>query len=183
MRERDAGLAAPLPSPLVLAGFMGSGKTTVGRELAQRLGWRFCDLDERIEASAGATIAAIFKQRGEADYRQLEHQELLRALGPARERRTVLALGGGTFAQPANLEPIRAAGGVTVFLEVPLDLLLQRCAGIANRPLFRDALSFRELYEQRLPYYRQAAATVDAAAPPEVVAERVLEAASRALRG
>ena len=164
-----------IPSPLVLAGFMGSGKTTVGRVLAQRLGWRFCDLDERIEAAAGATIADIFAQRGEAAYRGLEHRELLLALGAARERRTVLALGGGTFAQPGNLEPIRAAGGTTVFLEVPLDLLLRRCAGIANRPLFRDEHSFRALYEQRLPFYRQADCLVDAAEAPAVVVERILE--------
>ncbi len=177
MAEREL-----IPSPLVLAGFMGSGKTTVGRLLAQRLGWRFCDLDERIEAAAGTTIAAIFAQRGEAAYRGLEHQELVQALGAARTRRTVLALGGGTFAQPANREPIRAAGGSTVFLEVPIELLLQRCAGIANRPLFRDAHSFRALYEQRLPFYRQAAWTVDAAGEPAAVAERIVEAVSRGPR-
>jgi shikimate kinase len=177
MEERDR-----IPSPLVLAGFMGSGKTTVGRELAQRLGWRFCDLDERIEAATGASIAAIFAQRGEAAYRGVEHQELVHALGAARERRTVLALGGGTFAQPGNLEPIRAAGGCTVFLEVPLELLLQRCAGIANRPLFRDEHSFRALYAQRLPFYRQAAATVDAAAAVAVVVERILDAVAQTQR-
>ncbi|HET9784781.1 MAG TPA: shikimate kinase, partial [Terriglobales bacterium] len=80
-----------LPSPLVLLGFMGSGKSTVGRVLAQRLGWHFCDLDERIEAAAGATVAAIFAQRGEAAFREIEHRELLSALGAARQRRTVLA--------------------------------------------------------------------------------------------
>ena len=165
------------PSPLVLLGFMGSGKSTVGRELARRLGWHFCDLDERIEKAAGATIAAIFAQRGEAAFRELEHHELLSALGAARQRRTVLALGGGTFAQERNHEPIRAAGGVTVFLEVPVEDLLLRCAGMANRPLFRDEASFRALHDYRLGFYRQAALTVAAGggAPPGVVSERVLE--------
>jgi len=170
-----------LPSPLVLLGFMGSGKSTVGRELAHRLGWHFCDLDKRIEAAAGTTVAAIFSQRGEAVFRELEHRELLGALGAARQRRTVLALGGGTFAQERNHEPIRAAGGVTVFLEVPVEELLLRCAGMANRPLFRDEASFRALHEFRLGYYRQAAITAAAGggATPGEVSERVLEQVRR----
>lgn len=163
------------PSPLVLLGFMGSGKSTVGRLLAQRLGWHFCDLDHRIEAAAGATIAAIFAQHGEPAFRELEHRELLAALGAARQRRTVLALGGGTFAQPRNLELLHGCGGVTVFLEVPVEELLLRCAGMANRPLFRDEASFRALHDYRLAFYRQAAVTVAAAAPPAVVSERVLQ--------
>ncbi|MGH9520393.1 MAG: shikimate kinase, partial [Terriglobales bacterium] len=119
------------PSPLILAGFMGCGKSTVGRVLAQRLGWHFCDLDERIETAAGTTIPEIFRQRGEPAYRELERAQLLQALGEAVVRRTILALGGGTFAQPQNLEPVRAAAGCTVFLEVPMDELLLRCAAMA----------------------------------------------------
>lgn len=163
------------PSPLLLAGFMGCGKTTVGRELAHRLGWRFCDLDERIEAAAGATIAAIFRDRGEPDFRELEYLQLQHALGESRERPTVLALGGGTFAQPRNLLLIQAAGGCSVFLEVPLEDLLARCAAITNRPLFRDEASFRALYLQRLPAYRQAQLTIAAGGlAPAQVADRLL---------
>lgn len=145
------------------------------------MGWHFCDLDERIEAAAGAVITAIFAQRGEAAFRDLEHRELLHALGAARQRRTVLALGGGTFAQERNHEPIRAAGGVTVFLEVPVEELLLRCANMANRPLFRDEASFRALHEYRIGFYRQAAITVAAGggAPPAEVSERVLEQVRR----
>lgn len=163
------------PSPLILAGFMGCGKSTVGRILAQRLGWHFCDLDERIEAAAGSSIPEIFRQRGEPAYRELEHAELLQALGEAAARRTVLALGGGTFAQPQNLEPIRAAAGCTLFLEVPLDELMLRCAAMANRPLFRDEASFRALYEHRVGFYRQAQVTIAADAAPQVVADRILQ--------
>ncbi|MGH9480971.1 MAG: shikimate kinase [Terriglobales bacterium] len=172
-----------MPSPLVLAGFMGCGKTTVGRLLGQRLGWHFCDLDDRIEATAGCGIAAIFAQRGEPAYRELEHRELRHALGEAGRRPTVLALGGGTFVQPQNLEPLRQAGGCTVFLEVPLEELLLRVAGMANRPLFRDEASFRALYAQRVPYYRQAQVTVAASLAPAQVAERVMEAVTRVMAG
>ncbi|HXR98886.1 MAG TPA: shikimate kinase [Terriglobales bacterium] len=165
---------------LVLVGFMGCGKSTVGKLLSASLGWRFCDLDERIEARAGLSIAAIFAKRGEAAYRQLESHELLNALGEARARRTVLALGGGTFAQPQNLEPIRQAGAATVFLEVGIEELLTRCSAMANRPLFRDEASFRGLYEYRLEFYRQARFTVPAGnASPAEVAERVLAVLNR----
>ena len=174
----------PLPSPLVLVGFMGSGKSTVGRLLAQRLGWYFADLDERIESTAGLPIAAIFTQRGEPAFRELERRELLHALGAAHERRTVLALGGGTVAQPQNWDVLRQAGGVSVFLEVPIEELLTRCAGISNRPLFRDEASFRDLYLRRVEFYRQAELTVPAGAtPPAQVAEQVLSALLAAAAG
>ncbi|TAN22447.1 MAG: shikimate kinase [Acidobacteria bacterium] len=165
-----------VPSPLILVGFMGSGKSTVGRELAQRLGWHFADLDDRIEAAAGRPIGMIFRERGEADFRELERRELLQLLGESRGRHTVLALGGGTFAQLQNHDPIRSSGGCTVFLEVPLEELLLRCAGMENRPLFRDEASFRTLYEYRLGFYRQAAVTVVAGgAEPGAISERILE--------
>ncbi|HXE30484.1 MAG TPA: shikimate kinase [Terriglobales bacterium] len=168
-----------LPSPLVLVGFMGCGKSTVGRLLAGRLAWHFCDLDDRIEAAAGATIASIFASRGEPAFRELEFRALQLALAESRERPTVLALGGGTFAQPHNPGIIHNAGGATLFLEVPVEELLARCAGIANRPLFRDEASFHALYQHRLAFYRQAQYTVAASAPPAQVADRILAALGR----
>ncbi|MHB8735683.1 MAG: shikimate kinase [Terriglobales bacterium] len=167
----------PLSSPLLLVGFMGSGKSTVGRRLAQRLGWHFVDLDERIETSAGAKISEIFEKRGEPAFRQVERQALEQALAEAASgRRTVLALGGGTYAQPANLEFIQQQGVVSAFLDVPVEELLTRCAQVVNRPLFRDAASFRALYDLRRPYYTQANVTVagDGGVSPEEMVDRIL---------
>jgi len=168
----------PLSSPLLLVGFMGSGKSTVGRRLAQRLGWHFVDLDERIESSAGANISEIFEKRGEAAFRQLERQALEQALAEAATgRRTVLALGGGTYAQPANLEFIQLQGAASAFLDVPFDELLIRCTQVVNRPLFRDAASFRALYVQRRPFYAQATVTVagGGGVSPEEMVDRIVQ--------
>ncbi len=132
---------------------MGCGKTAVGGQLAQALGWPFIDLDAIIEAGQGVTIREIFERSGEPFFRQLEHAALTEA---SKSEPAVIALGGGTFVQPANLEFVRATGGITVWLDCPLEILRQRCATMNNRPLFRDAASFEQLLTQRLPYYRQA---------------------------
>lgn len=163
------------PSPLLLVGFMGCGKSTAGRRLAQRLGWRFCDLDEKIEAAAGATVAAIFAHQGEAAFRIVERQQLEIALAAADVHPTVLALGGGTFAQPDNCEFILRSSGHAVFLDLPVSTLLNRCAQMTNRPLFRDEASFRQLHAQRLPYYLRAPHRVVAdEETPDQVAELIL---------
>src|SRR6202795_2929743 len=110
-----------LPSPrglnagaqiLCLAGFMGSGKTTVGSLLARQLAWRFVDLDDRIEESAGLRIPEIFERFGEAAFRQMEADQLRSALGRAFELKEsiVLALGGGTYAQAGAPEFLRTSG-------------------------------------------------------------------------
>src|SRR5581483_6491644 len=142
---------------LALAGFMGSGKTTIGTLLARQLGWRFVDLDDRIEAAAGITIAQFFERHGEPAFRQLEADQLRAALGRAAELRegTILALGGGTYAQQ----------GCPAFLRA-------RCMTMTGRPLFRDETSFRQLHAQRLPSYRLADFRVDSSGEPaQVVAE------------
>lgn len=168
---------SPIASPLVLVGFMGCGKTTVGRLLAQHLGWHFSDLDDRIEATAGVPIAAIFAERGEPAFREIERRELLRALGSAAGRPTVLALGGGTVVQPHNWDDIRASGAASVYLEVPLEELMERCAGISNRPLFRDAASISALFAHRQDFYRQASITIPTGATtPAEAASRILQA-------
>lgn len=160
---------------LFLVGFMGSGKTTVGRQLAARLGWNFIDLDEHIEQHLGRTIPQIFADHGETYFRQVESERLEEILAGTPDRPTVIALGGGTIAQPANLARIRAQGGITVWLSCPLEELRRRCSRMTNRPLFRDAASFQALYEQRLPHYQQADFTVDAGRDaPNQVAERIL---------
>jgi len=165
--------ALPLPSTTVfLVGFMGSGKTTVGRLLAQRLAWKFVDLDTLIEEEEGRSIAEIFARGGEAAFRRREQEWLRRIVAeiPTAGGR-VVALGGGTFAQQPNLELLQRVQAATIWLECPVEELLMRCALVSNRPLFRDEASFRRLYEERLPFYRQAAFTVRTGAgdPSEVV--------------
>ncbi len=149
------------PTAVYLVGFMGCGKTTVGVQLAQRLAWRFVDLDITIEQEEGRTIAEIFARAGEAAFREKEQETLLRVLSEGDQGGgRVVALGGGTFAQPQNFELLRSAKAITIWLECPVEELLLRCALLTNRPLFRDEASFRQLYEQRLPFYRQASFSV-----------------------
>ncbi len=155
---------------------MGSGKTTVGLLLARQLAWRFEDLDLRIEEHSGLSIPAIFERYGEPAFRQMEADELTAALGRAAESREplVLALGGGTYAQPGVVERLRAAGAIVVWLDCPLELLLGRCVTMTNRPLLRDEASFRALLAARLPYYQQADHRVAAGDEAARVVERIL---------
>lgn len=165
------------PGKLVcLTGFMGSGKSTAGRLLARQVGWPHVDLDARIEEAAGLEIPHIFAQRGEPEFRRMEHEQLVRAIGEAAEARhsRIISLGGGTTAQPQNLALLRENRAVLIWLECPLDVLLSRCVQITNRPLFRDEQSFRELYRQRLSFYRLADYTVDSNAEPVHVVEQIL---------
>ncbi len=163
---------------------MGCGKTTVGQALAQRLSCRFLDLDQRIEAAAGSTIAEIFDRQGETAFRELEHRELRAALSELGQGPAVVALGGGAFVQPQNLALVEQSGGLTVWLDAPLETLLERCGQHGDtRPLARDPESFRRLYRERLPFYARARLRVDAAATVESVVETILAGAAAASRG
>lgn len=155
---------------------MGSGKTTVGTLLARQLAWRFVDLDERIEESAGLPIPQIFERLGEPAFRQIEADQLRAALGRAFESKegTVLALGGGTYAQPGAPEFLRAAAIPVVWLDSPVEVLLQRCMTMTGRPLFRDVDSFRALHAQRLPSYQQADHRIDSSGEPTAVVAEIL---------
>ncbi len=165
----------PIRRLVFLLGFMGCGKTSVGRLLAERLGWGFADLDEEIERRLGRSINQIFAEQGEAYFRRVERQVLEQFLQRAEQEALVVALGGGTFAQPDNVELLRANGGATFWLSCPLEELMRRCRGMTHRPLFRDAAGFRQLYEQRLPYYQRADFCVDAnRSDPAQVVEEIL---------
>ncbi len=161
---------------ILLVGFMGSGKSTVGARLAERLGCAFLDLDTRIEAAAGCSIYEIFDRQGEAAFRELEHRELARLLDePASPG--VVALGGGTFTQPDNLELIESRSTVSVWLDAPAEELLARCQRQAlDRPLARERERFLKLHQQRLPFYARARVHVNAAAPVGDVVEEILRA-------
>lgn len=159
-----------------LAGFMGSGKTTIGTRLARQLGWRFIDLDERIEEAASISISEFFERHGEPAFRLLEAEQLRAALGRAVEfhESTILALGGGTYAQPGAPEFLRNAGVPVIWLDTPLEVLLSRCMTMTGRPLFRDEASFRALYAQRLPSYQLADFRVDSSGDAAAVVADIL---------
>jgi shikimate kinase len=147
---------------VVLIGFMGAGKSSVGRVLGERLGWAFEDLDDRIELREQRKISDIFRDSGESEFRRAEHaalEELLGELKPGAEK--IVALGGGTFAQNKNVLLIRASRVPTVFLDADVRELWRRCRQQAEqqgtkRPLLGSAESFRELYEIRRPHYEKA---------------------------
>src|SRR5579862_553324 len=141
-----------------LVGFMASGKSCVGRQLAERLDWDFVDLDTRIEACEGRTVPEIFRERGESGFRQPETKALLE-LTSNLDRETVVALGGGTFVHPGNRNLLKP--WPSVFLDAPADELWRRALDDATeRPLRADATEFARLHQSRLPSYREATVTI-----------------------
>jgi shikimate kinase len=148
---------------------MGSGKTSVGRALAQRLGWDFEDLDDRIVGREGRSVAEIFRDSGEPEFRRAEHEALKQLLGElGRGRARIVALGGGAFAQEKNAAHLKAAEVLTVFLDAPVEELWRRCQKQATelgsvRPLLSSAQGFRKLCESRRTAYRKASLTIDTA--------------------
>ncbi len=139
---------------IYLTGFMGAGKTAVGRRLAAVLGWEFVDLDGEVERAAVLSAAEIFERRGEAHFRRLERAALEATLSRPR---VVVATGGGALARPEALELLRGRG-LIVWLKLPFAELAARveAAGAGTRPLYRDRRRARQLYRERLPFYRQA---------------------------
>ena len=162
--------AAAVPRRIVLTGFMGSGKSTVGPLLARRLGWNFLDVDEVIEHEAGVTIAELFAQHGETAFREREQATIARL---AASDALVLALGGGAIEHPATRTLlITALGTLLVHLEVELATTLARCCGTEHtRPILADQANLANRYQRRLPLYRSAhvSISVDALTPEQVV--------------
>jgi shikimate kinase len=146
---------------IYLVGFMGSGKTTVGRLLSSHLGWSFADLDHDIEAVAGMTIPEIFESQGEEEFRRAETAALKKRVEKiCCGKPTVLALGGGAFARPENVDLI-APHGVSIWLDLPLEILKQRVAHSSHRPLARDPARFESLYWTRREAYARADYRID----------------------
>ncbi len=163
--DRDSSLALKqrsVPSVVSLVGFMGAGKTTVGRALAARLGWRFEDLDGWIQAREGRSIEQIFQQKGEAVFRDLERLVMGEILTAAKSGPLVLALGGGAFCFEPIQEMLRNPETPAVFLDAPVDELFRRSEQPdVVRPLRRDREQFRQLYEERRPAYLEARLCID----------------------
>ncbi len=159
---------------IYLVGFMGSGKTTIGRELAARIDAPFFDLDELIEAAEQMSIKEVFAQKGEPYFRKRE-RDLLRSTRHLDA--AVVATGGGTFTFDENIQFIQSEG-LSVYLAAPYALLRARIGTKDDRPLFRDDLSTHELYANRIRYYRMSDLTIDVReeeTPAEIVERLVLE--------
>jgi shikimate kinase len=141
---------------IYLVGFMGCGKSTVGRALGEELGWRFVDLDADIEKAEATPIAQIFEERGEPAFRLLEAAALRSVVRKVEcGQPHIVALGGGAYAQENNVQ-ILADKGVSIWLDCPFEMVQRRVAGDEARPLARDPEKFRALYEQRRSSYARA---------------------------
>jgi len=159
---------------VVLIGFMGAGKTTVGRARAHRLGWDFHDLDEVIEQRERQSVPGIFAAAGEAGFRRIESAALRSLLEEGAGGDLVLALGGGAFVQPQNRALLEEAGALTVLLEAPLEELQRRCRSQDKvRPLAQQEERFQELFAARRAGYERARFRVQTLGKPieEVAAE------------
>ena len=160
---------------IYLVGFMGCGKSTVGRALADELGWKFFDLDDEIESSAGSTIGEIFDTQGEEMFRTLESAALAKRVRAVESGHPqVIALGGGALMNVKNFELV-INHGVVVWLDAPFELIERRVAAESHRPLARNPQKLRELFDLRCPRYAQADYRIEA--PDEdamATAQRIL---------
>jgi len=160
---------------IFLIGFMGCGKTTVGRLLAERLGWAFLDVDTLIVEAEGRTITEIFADAGEAAFRSAESRVLADVV---TAEDTVVATGGGLFSEPGNRRLIAEAGGWSIFLDMAWSVLESRLGPEdSTRPMWGSPASARQLFDRRLGDYRRAEAivTVDVDDSPSDVVEAIVE--------
>jgi shikimate kinase len=161
---------------IVLVGLMGAGKTNIGRRLAARLDLPFFDSDCEIEAAAGETIEEIFRNRGEAVFRDGERRVIARLLDQPTH---VLATGGGAFMDPAT-RAIIVRRGVSVWLRADIEVLLARVSRRSNRPLLKEGnprAVLTELIDRRYPIYAEADITIDSGdGPPDLTATRTIAA-------
>jgi shikimate kinase len=167
------------PRRLVLVGFMGSGKSSVGKLLARRLGYRFLDLDRQIEERAGRTVAELFREEGEKAFRD---RECFEARALLELDRTVVAAGGGAFAHP-DTRALLQEGALTVWLRCDASTLEARIRPDGSRPLAGNRAIMRALLAEREPSYREADVTVDGSSgTPREVADRIFGLVEERLR-
>lgn len=161
---------------LVLIGLMGAGKTTIGRRLATRLGIAFVDADAEIEKAAGATIPDIFRDFGEAHFRDGEQRVIARLLDEGPQ---VLATGGGAFMNAKTREATKQKG-ISIWLKADLDVLMKRVSRRTDRPLLQNddpEAVMKRLIAERYPLYAQADLTIDSKeGPHDAVVDEIVRA-------
>ncbi len=138
---------------IVLCGFMGAGKTVVGKELAKIMGRKFVDTDEMIEEETGISIPAIFAARGEEYFRELEYETCKKT---ANLKNVVVSTGGGAMTFERNVEAIKK-GSKVVFLDASFDVICDRVGDASSRPLFKNKENAKKLYDERREKYLAAA--------------------------
>ena len=157
---------------IYLVGFMGAGKTTIGRELASRLEAPFFDIDDLVESAEKLSVKDIFAAHGEPYFRNVERAVLAEQI-PFRH--TVVATGGGTFVDPQNRSVIKA-DGAAIWLDAPLERVIARIPQDGRRPLAADRANLERLFESRRVAYEQADLRVDAGRPAvELLVDQLVE--------
>lgn len=161
---------------IVLCGFMGCGKSTVGKNIARKTGKKYIDMDRYIEQKAGMRVSEIFEKYGEQGFRDMEHKACVEL---SNERNAVIAAGGGALTFERNAEVFKGKDTI-VLLDVPLDTIKYRLRNDTVRPLLqrpdKDEV-MKNLYEQRLPLYKSAAdITVEGQSTPLATAFAVIDA-------
>jgi len=141
---------------IYLVGFMGSGKSTVGRMLADQIGWRFADIDDDVESAAKSSITELFTQQGEEEFRRLESEAIRQRVRKIQAGNPmVLALGGGAFTQQGNIDLLEN-NGVTIWLDADFPVVKKRVSMATHRPLARNAERFAQLFQERRENYAKA---------------------------
>lgn len=159
---------------IYLAGFMACGKSTVGRLLADELGWHFADLDHDIEFEQKMKISDIFDTLGEEAFREMERAAVeKRVRSVERGRPTVLALGGGTFIREENFR-LLYEHGVTIWIDCALEIIQHRVSNSTHRPLARDQERMRQLYDSRKTAYERAEYRVETTGDSAAVVKQIL---------
>jgi|SRR5262245_51800688 len=168
----DIQFRAKQEVPIFLVGFMGAGKTTIGKALAKRLGYEFLDSDAIIESTAGSSIPEIFASLGEDEFRSLERETLKSMSGLSR---AVVALGGGAYIAEENRELLRGIG-ISIWIDCPFELCWSRVSKETHRPLLKSFTEMAALLEKRRPAYGQADLTIEIGGrPPARVVREMVE--------
>ncbi len=161
-------------SAIILCGFMGSGKSTVGKNLSTKLGRKFVDLDDFIVEKFGMEISEIFSSRGEEFFRKLETEYLELVL--SSQKNIVLSLGGGTIVSPSNQNAV-SNGGILFFIDTPFEVCYSRISGDSSRPIAtaEDKISLENRFDARHKIYTECSDfKISGENSPTQIAEEIL---------